>query len=132
MRIEIQASGFALTESIQSHVRRRVGFALDRLRGRIRRVYVRLSDINGSRGGIDKRCQLQVQLADSSDVVVVDVQRDLYAAMTRAVDRAAAAIARRIDRMRRTQVHAAVAHASSEESSRETLRLPGGRQGQWA
>ena len=132
MRIEIQTSGFALTESIQSHVRRRVGFALDRLRGRIRRVSVRLSDINGSRGGIDKRCQLQVQLADSSDVVVVDVQRDLYAAMTRAVDRAAAAIARRIDRLRRSQIDAAMAFARSRDTSQDQLRLPGGGEGQWA
>ena len=94
MRIDIQAQGFALTQSIQSHVQRRIEFALDRLRGRVRRVCVRLSDVNGRRGGIDKRCQLQVQLADTRDVVVADVQRDLYVAMTRAVDRAAAAIVR--------------------------------------
>ena len=106
MRIDIQAQGFALTQSIQSHVQRRIEFALDRLRGRVRRVCVRLSDVNDRRGGIDKRCQLQVQLADTRDVVVADVQRDLYVAMTRAVDRAAAAIVRRIGRLNRARTTA--------------------------
>ncbi|MBA2660933.1 MAG: HPF/RaiA family ribosome-associated protein [Bradymonadaceae bacterium] len=109
MRIDIHASGFALTDSIETHLQRRIAFALDRLRGRIRCVSVKLSDINGSRGGIDKRSQLQVQLTDASDVVVADVQRDLYVAMTRAVDRAAAAIVRRLGRLRGAQPSIALA-----------------------
>ena len=119
MRIDIQAQGFALTQSIQSHVQRRIEFALDRLRGRVRRVCVRLSDVNDRRGGIDKRCQLQVQLADTRDVVVADVQRDLYVAMTRAVDRAAAAIVRRIGRLNRARTTALPARPPA----REILRL---------
>jgi putative sigma-54 modulation protein len=119
MRIDIRAQGFALTQSIQSHVQRRIEFALDRLRGRVRRVCVRLSDVNGRRGGIDKRCQLQVQLADTRDVVVADVQRDLYVAMTRAVDRAAAAIVRRIGRLNRARTTALPARPPA----REILRL---------
>jgi ribosome-associated translation inhibitor RaiA len=109
MRIDIQASGFALTDSIQTHLQRRIEFALDRLRGGIRGVSVRLSDINGRRGGIDKRCQLKVQLANASDVVVVDVQRDLYVAMTRAVNRAAVAVVRRLARLQRARATVALA-----------------------
>lgn len=108
MRIDIHASGFALTDPIQSHMQRRIAFALDRLRGRIRRVSVRLSDINGRRGGVDKRCQLHVHLTSSADVVVADVQPDLYVAMSRAVDRAAAVIVRRIERLRRSQARIAL------------------------
>lgn len=119
MRIDIQARGFTLTQSIQNHLQRRIEFALDRLRGRVRRVCVRLSDVNGRRGGIDKRCQLQVQLADSGEVVVADVQRDLYVAMTRAVDRAAAAVVRRMGRMHRAKAGA----SASRPPAREILRL---------
>lgn len=119
MRIDIRAQGFALTQSIQSHLQRRIEFALDRLRGQVRSVRVRLSDINGRRGGIDKRCQLQVQLADTRDVVVADVQRDLYVAMTRAVDRAAAAIVRRIGRLHRAKAGG----AAPRPQAREILRL---------
>jgi ribosome-associated translation inhibitor RaiA len=119
MRIDIQANGFVLTRSIESHLQRRLEFALDRIRARVRRVYVRLSDINGRRGGIDKRCQLQVQLTDTSDVVVADVQRDLYVAMTRAVDRAATAIGRRLGRLNRAQADVATAR----RSDRPILRL---------
>lgn len=119
MRIDIRAQGFALTQSIQSHLQRRIEFALDRLRGQVRSVRVRLSDTNGRRGGIDKRCQLQVQLADTRDVVVADVQRDLYVAMTRAVDRAAAAIVRRIGRLHRAKAGV----AAPRPQAREILRL---------
>lgn len=119
MRIDIRAQGFALTQSIQSHLQRRIEFALDRLRGQVRSVRVRLSDTNGRRGGIDKRCQLQVQLADTRDVVVADVQRDLYVAMTRAVDRAAAAIVRRMGRLHRAKVGA----SAPRPPVRDTLRL---------
>lgn len=119
MRIHVQARGFTLTHSIQSHLQRRIEFALDRLRGRVRSVCVRLSDVNGRRGGIDKRCQLQVQLADTSDVVVADVQRDLYVAMTRAVDRAAAAIVRRTGRLNRARNGA----MSAQPPVRPILRL---------
>lgn len=120
MRIEIQASGFTLTESIQDYIQRRLSFALDHLRGRVRRVRVRLSDVNGDRGGIDKRCQLHVQLAETSDVVVADVQRDLYVAMTRAVDRAAGAIGRRLARLRTAQTKL----PTPAMPAREILRLP--------
>ncbi len=122
MRIDIHASGFALTDSIQTHLQRRIEFSLDRLRGRIRCVSVRLSDINGRRGGIDKRCQLQVHLTDSGEVVVADVQRDLYVAMTRAVDRASAAIVRRLGRLRRSQ--ASIALARLPERPVPRLRRP--------
>ena len=37
---------------------------------------MRLSDINGPRGGADKRCHLQVVLAGLPDVVVEDIEAD--------------------------------------------------------
>ena len=51
---------------------------------RIQRVVMRLSDINGPRGGADKRCHLQVVLAGLPDVVVEDIEADLYVAIDRA------------------------------------------------
>ena len=91
MEIPIHARGFALTTAIETHLQRQLRFALDHLDDRVRRVFVRLSDINGRRGGIDKRCQVQVTLAGSGDVVIEDVQTDLYLAVSRAVERARAA-----------------------------------------
>lgn len=122
MQINVQARGFVMTAAIEAHLRRQLRFAFDHLHNRVRRVFVRLSDINGQRGGIDKRCQLQVRLADSSDVVIADVQQDLYLAMSRAVERAAGAVSRRLGRVRQTQRAAAASTPTSRP--RAILRLP--------
>ncbi|HWS26504.1 MAG TPA: HPF/RaiA family ribosome-associated protein [Xanthomonadales bacterium] len=122
MEITVHARGFALTTAIETHLQRQLRFALDHLDDRVRRVFVRLSDINGRRGGIDKRCQVQVKLAGSSDVVIEDVQMDLYLAVSRAVERAAGAVTRRLGRVR--QMQRARIPGTPAITSREILRLP--------
>ena len=66
---------------------------------------MRLSDINGPRGGEDKRCQLQVSLAGLPDVVVEDTEADLYFAIDRAADRVGRSVMRKLDRMHTLRRH---------------------------
>jgi ribosome-associated translation inhibitor RaiA len=100
MHIDIQARDFSLTQALRSHVERRVGFALGTRYDQIRRIRVRLSDINGPRGGNDKCCRLCVVLPGQADVVIEDTQANLYAAIDRATDRAGRAVARKLARIR--------------------------------
>ena len=53
MQIDIQARDFSLTQALRNHIKRRLGFALSAWNNRIQRILVRLSDINGPRGGND-------------------------------------------------------------------------------
>lgn len=101
MQIVTRASGLPLSDAMTEFLHRRLHFAFDRVGETVRRVVVRLSDVNGDRGGIDKRCHLQVQLQRMPDVLIEDVQPDLHVAITRAVDRAARTITRRMGRSRR-------------------------------
>ena len=96
MLIAIHARGFPLTDAIKDHVHKRLGYTLARGGDRIGRVVVRLSDLNGPRGGIDKRCLIEIRLDGLSTVVVEDVQSDLYTAIDRATGRAARTINRRL------------------------------------
>ena len=96
MQIAIQAHGFSLTDSLEQHVQDRLRFAFSRVSGRVRRVLVTLSDINGPRGGVDKRCLLEVRLDGLSSVIVQDIQTDLYTAIDRAAGRAARSVMRRL------------------------------------
>ena len=98
MQIDIQALDFPLTEALRSHAERRLRSALTCCGEHIRRVAMRLSDVNGPRGGADKRCRLQVVLAGLPDVVVEDTEGDLYVAIDRATDRAGRTLVRKIDR----------------------------------
>ena len=67
---------------------RRVRFSMRRLSWLVPRVKVHLSDVNGPRGGIDKRCQVQLLANGSQDVVVTSVARDWRSALQSAMGRA--------------------------------------------
>ena len=100
MQINIQARNFPLTMALRGHIERRLGFALSTRDNHIQRVMVRLSDINGPRGGPDKCCHIQVVLPQLPDVVIEDTEADLYAAIDRAADRAGRTVGRRLSRQR--------------------------------
>lgn len=68
MRITVRASSRWLTR----RARRRFAFALRRFEDRVRSLVVRVTDVNGPRGGIDKRCRVTVQLQGPSRTVVID------------------------------------------------------------
>ena len=96
MKIGIQCRGFSLTSAIAGHVRKRLGFLLGRGLNRLRRVDVTMSDLNGPRGGVDKRCLIKVSIDGLRPVVVEDIQADLYMAIDRAASRASRTVIRRI------------------------------------
>ena len=100
MQIEIQARDFNLTHSLREHIQRRLGFALSTRYQHIQRILVRLSDINGPRGGIDKCCQIQMVLQQQADVLIEDTESDMYVAIDRAAERASRTLGRRLTRQR--------------------------------
>ncbi len=99
MHIDIQAHPFSLTKALRNHVERRLGFALSARYDRVERILARLSDINGPRGGNDKRCHLCVVLPGQADVVIEDTQSNQYVAIDRAADRASRAVSRKLARL---------------------------------
>ena len=98
MQIDIQALHFSLTKSLRNHAERHLHFSLACCDDHIVRVVMRLSDINGPRGGEDKHCHLQVVLAGLPDVVIEDTQKDMYVAINRATDRAGRTVIRKVNR----------------------------------
>jgi putative sigma-54 modulation protein len=100
MQINIQAQHFSLTDALRAHIERRLCFALSCCALHIQRIVLRLSDINGPRGGADKRCWIQLTLAGVPDVMIEDTEVDLYLAIDRAVHRAKCTVLRKIDRQK--------------------------------
>lgn len=95
MPIQIQAHGFSLTHSLEQYVHRRIHRGLrDRLDS-ASILRIGLSDINGPRGGADKCCQVHIALPQQNDVVVKDIQPDMYSAIDRALRRARQVLSRR-------------------------------------
>lgn len=100
MRVDIQAKGFKLTQGLMQHTQHRLACDLNWARDHVSSVTVRLSDINGPRGGEDMRALVQVAIPGAQAVVVEDVKSDLYLAIDRAMERAGRAVARRVTRGR--------------------------------
>jgi ribosomal subunit interface protein len=98
MRLEQTARVFKLTDAIRHHVRRRVDFAIGRFATRISRVTVRLSDVNGPRGGVDKECRIHVRLDGHGPIVVTELAEDMYASIDLACGRVGRVVARKIGR----------------------------------
>lgn len=98
MRVEVVTTNLSRSEALSSHVRRRIGFALDHLAHRVRSAVVRLSDTNGPRGGVDKRCCLRVELEPRGTVILSERSADVYAAVDRATGRLKKAVVRGIER----------------------------------
>jgi hypothetical protein len=92
MKIDIRALNERIQNSHREYIERRLCYALGRFGDRIQRVMVRLEDMNGPRGGLDKRCHMEARLPNRI-VLVVDV-RDVE--LEPAVSRAAERLARRV------------------------------------
>ena len=69
-------------------IERRVRFVLRRLSALVPRVDVKLVDVNGPRGGIDKRCQIELRTDGAGPVVVSSVAKDWRTALDGALARA--------------------------------------------
>lgn len=90
-----------VTDGIATHAQTRFEAALGQHDRWIQHVTVRLEDLNGPKGGMDKRCHASIRLkAGGADIEVEERQSDIYAAINVAADRAKVAVGRKIDRIR--------------------------------
>ena len=105
MRIDIHANSFPLTGAIEQFVESHVLSAIKPVERRVQSVLVRLEDINGDHGGVDKVCRIVFSLQSARNVVVETVDADLYSAILRSaarVRRAALRVAKRPVRRERS------------------------------
>ena len=107
MRFSVSGDRVKVTASFREYIERRLYFALGRFGPQIDLVSVRVGDINGPRGGVDKHCQIVVKLraSRSSPIAVDDNGEDLRAAVARASNRAGRTVARAIERKRRKRAY---------------------------
>jgi ribosomal subunit interface protein len=99
--MDLTALNFEVTDAIERHVERRVRAAVGRASRSITGTVVRLRDVNGPRGGIDKACRVVAWLRGRGTVVAEAVDRNLYAAIDAAAAKFGKALRRHV-RKRRT------------------------------
>lgn len=97
MQVLIETRDIAATD-IKSVAEQRLRFATRRLAWLVPRARVQLSDINGPRGGVDKRCQIELKTDGNGTVVVTAVARDWRSALDNAIARASRVLLRTVQR----------------------------------
>ena len=107
MQFSISGDRVKVTTGLREYIDRRLYFALGRFGPAIDHVDVRVGDVNGPRGGVDKHCQIVVKLlaSGSNPIAVNDNDEDLRTAVARASNRAGRTVARAIERKRRRRAY---------------------------
>lgn len=96
----VRVNGAQLEESDRERIARKLGRKLAKFASSIERVTVRLSDVNGPRGGRDQVCQIKIVLSGLPSVVVEERDSAFQRALDRAMNAAALAVRRSVQRRR--------------------------------
>lgn len=91
----IIAKGIKASETLKNHIAQRLDAMLAHAQDRIADITIRLTDLNSSRSGKNKRCLIRVKLPGASPIVVTGLAADI----TSAVDMAASRVAKVIGRV---------------------------------
>jgi ribosome-associated translation inhibitor RaiA len=94
----IRVEDAPIAQHDRDYLRRKLGTKLGKFARAVERVSVRIRDVNGPRGGVDKRCTIKVTLAGLPSVVVEERRASLQAAMDGAMRRAETAVKRSLKR----------------------------------
>ena len=100
MKIEVRFRGLDASDSLREHAMRQVHSHLSRFGQDLAGVMVRIADLNGPKGGIDKRCQITVRGPRVGESSLEELSDDGYAAVSAAVERMARAVGRGLERAR--------------------------------
>lgn len=84
MEIDVQARDFRLTDGLAQAIVAAAKHYGNTFRRSVRKIAVRVYDLNGPRGGADKGCLVVADLVDGRVIVSSDVDVDLYRAIPRA------------------------------------------------
>lgn len=94
MKSTIIAKGVDVSQALREYIMQSIDFAMDRAQDSINFITVRISDLNGPKGGIDKRCQIHLKLSGLPAFVVTEVSASINGAIDRATHRAAKVVER--------------------------------------
>jgi ribosome-associated translation inhibitor RaiA len=111
--VAIRVAGVDVSDDVRADIRRKLGRQIGKFALSIERVTVRLSDVNGPRGGMDQQCQVKVVLSGAPSVVVESQSATMHAAIASAIAGVARAVRKRLQRQRTRPRH----RARSEETT---------------
>jgi ribosome hibernation promoting factor len=104
--LDVRARGFDLTPSMYRRAVDHIAAKVAKHTRVISNLSVRLQDVNGPKGGLDKRCRVELQMAGFAPIIVDETDQDAYTAMDVAGERLRKVVGQVLDerRSRRRQL----------------------------
>lgn len=96
--IDIQVQHFSLTEAMESHIKHKLEPMHSHFGDRILSTHVHLSDVNGPKGGENKKCLIHVELQKLPTVIVEDTEDNLYTSIDNSCHSAERAVRKSLER----------------------------------
>lgn len=87
MKLFVSGSHLPLRPEVHRYLGDKIGSALDHFWQRVESVRVRLVDVNGPKGGPDKRCTVEVELRPSGRIRVQQTEAEVRTAIDRCAHR---------------------------------------------
>jgi ribosomal subunit interface protein len=100
MEFHLRGQRLTLSDALKAYMERRLGFALAGIAAHVKDVEIRVRDVNGPRGGIDKSCAITVAIRRLGVVFASARGVDAYATVDRAASRIRSVLTRRLSRRR--------------------------------
>jgi ribosome-associated translation inhibitor RaiA len=100
VQLEIRGQRVNDSDRAIAFLKMRLKAAFRRIRQNVSRMTVYLRDVNGPRGGTDKRVRVIVRLRPTGQIIIEEMDADLYAAIGRAARRTSHAVKRELRRRR--------------------------------
>jgi putative sigma-54 modulation protein len=104
IKFRVHKSNEKLAEEDLSLINKAFVSALDRFKHVLREVQVSFIDVNGPRGGLDKKCSVQMKLSPSGVVVAHSTRSSFVEAANDACDKIRQLVSRRSDKLR-SRIH---------------------------
>jgi len=100
MKIEVRFRGLEASDSLSAYVVRSAHLQLSRFDAAIGSVVVRIGDVNGPKGGLDKRCHVTLRGPALGTLTLEHLSADPYSGVDLLLERAARTAGREIERAR--------------------------------
>lgn len=100
MKIDVRFLGMSPSPALREHTERQILFHLSRFGRDIQTVEIRISDVNGPKGGLDKKCRITARGPRFGLSTLEELSGDAYQAADEAIARLARTVGRQIERAR--------------------------------
>ena len=99
MELDIRGIHIPLTDGLKTHIEDKFNHALGRFDRRIKDVTIRLEELNGPKGGVDKFCKVHAHIVPTEHLIIEEKDVDLYVAIDRAASRLKQVMSRKADKL---------------------------------